>query len=162
MLIQVAEIRKVIGRILEVPVYLTPMVLDSLRVLSPIEGEIVVENQGDRLLVAGNIETSVELECVRCLVSFPYNVQVSFRETFVEGEISSASEEVALNEEGLDTFYFQGDSLDLSDLIRDHILLSLPWLPLCKQDCCGLCQSCGANLNFETCKCSGPGTEKIT
>ncbi len=162
MLIRVVDIRKVIGQTLSVPLFLTPRALDSIKLLSPIEGEILVENQGSRLLVKGSIKTTAELECVRCLAPFPYLVEVSFAENFVEGNAPSIGDDAVLTEEELDTFYFQGESLDLSEPIRDHILLSLPWIPLCKKDCLGLCQFCGINLNFKKCSCSTSGAEQIS
>jgi uncharacterized protein len=49
--------------------------------------------------------------------------------------------------------YYENDEIDLEQLIRERVHLSLPMKPLCDQDCRGLCPQCGTNLNRGTCDC---------
>ena len=49
--------------------------------------------------------------------------------------------------------YLQGYNLDVDQLVRDELLLNLPMKVLCDEDCKGICNRCGANLNHETCDC---------
>jgi uncharacterized protein len=53
--------------------------------------------------------------------------------------------------------YYSGDEIDVTPLIVEQVMLALPTRPLCAEDCLGLCDSCGANLNRETCDCADTG-----
>jgi len=95
----------------------------------------------------------VELECRRCLSKFSQKLEINFQEYYEQGLPQSQEGEVELQEEELNTFFFTGETIDLSDSIRENILVSLPWNPLCSESCRGLCPTCGANLNFVDCQC---------
>ena len=70
--------------------------------------------------------------------------------TDVSGSVSSIKREIAdLDEQP----YLQGYNLDVDQLVRDELLLNLPMKVLCDEDCKGICNRCGANLNHETCDC---------
>src|SRR5215213_1252628 len=62
-------------------------------------------------------------------------------------------EEVELQAEDLILSAYEGDAVDLDELVREQILLALPSRHLCREDCKGLCQRCGANLNNGPCSC---------
>jgi uncharacterized protein len=63
-------------------------------------------------------------------------------------------DEIELDETDLDISYYKGDSIAISDLLREQLLLMLPVKPLCRPDCAGLCASCGKDLNEGSCTCS--------
>ncbi|OGQ23397.1 MAG: hypothetical protein A3I05_05540 [Deltaproteobacteria bacterium RIFCSPLOWO2_02_FULL_44_10] len=63
-------------------------------------------------------------------------------------------EERELVLEDLEFSFYEGDRIDLDDIIREHIVLSLPMMRLCQEDCKGLCQYCGKNLNEGSCQCA--------
>ncbi len=54
-----------------------------------------------------------------------------------------------------DDYYetYSGEKIDLSEFLKEQIVLSLPYKLLCKEDCKGLCPKCGTNLNIEKCNC---------
>jgi uncharacterized protein len=56
--------------------------------------------------------------------------------------------------------FYQGAEIDLTPLIREQILLSLPLRPLCTEECRGLCAGCGVNLNKEACRCVPPQVDE--
>jgi uncharacterized protein len=64
-------------------------------------------------------------------------------------------EEIELSREDLETDFYDGEEVDLSPLIQDQVLLTLPPKVICREDCRGLCQRCGRNLNREACQCVG-------
>jgi uncharacterized protein len=66
---------------------------------------------------------------------------------------SDLPSEVELNEEDLDLSFYEGDSVDLTPLIQEELVLALPTRPLCRETCKGLCPQCGANLNQQVCGC---------
>jgi uncharacterized metal-binding protein YceD (DUF177 family) len=63
---------------------------------------------------------------------------------------------VELAEGDLDVFPYSGDVIDLEPLIREQFVLAVPFAPLCKDDCLGLCAQCGADKNVAPCACARP------
>ena len=62
-----------------------------------------------------------------------------------------------VNKEDLDLLYYQGGTIDISPLIREQIILSVPSYPLCQESCKGICSQCGSNLNQDLCHCDKEG-----
>jgi len=94
------------------------------------------------------------LSCSRCLSQFPFPVTAEGTLTLLRLPLTGAlKEEMELTLEDLDTSYFEGDTIDLSQLVYEQIVLSFPMKPLCKEDCKGLCPRCGIDLNFYSCDC---------
>lgn len=83
------------------------------------------------ILAEGEIDGKWELECSRCLANFNSTFAGSFDETYPETV----------------------ESIDLTDAVRQTVLLSVPVKPLCSTDCKGLCPKCGMNLNRVRCNC---------
>ncbi len=120
----------------------------------PFTGEAEVWNAGDRLLVKVELSGEVRLQCSRCLTQFTEPMEISFEEEFVEGDPNEGhTEEDEEDESGRTVSFYQGDEIDLTDPMRENILLELPMKPLCDEDCEGLCPTCGVNLNEAACQC---------
>ena len=103
----------------------------------------------------GTIDGAVRATCARCLDEFERPIQREFRFVILpRGAATDDSED----DEGVD--HYSGDELDLSPLVREQALLSLDSLPLCSEDCRGLCAGCGANLNRDKCTCAERGTAR--
>jgi len=122
-------------------------------VAEPLEAMITVRTSGRGVQVEGWFHTVLGLECCRCLevFSFPLTSEIDvtlFPETDIVQE-----EEIELVSEDLKASFFSGDEVDLSGLIREQIILNIPFKPLCREDCRGLCPQCGANLNEGDCGC---------
>jgi uncharacterized protein len=62
-------------------------------------------------------------------------------------------EEIELLDDDMEVDFVKGDKVDLSDIVREQIYLSLPMRSICKESCRGLCPVCGANLNERSCQC---------
>ncbi len=97
-----------------------------------------------QLSMEGFFETSIEVECSRCLQLFEYPLHIDFQEVFFQEENADFDDEV---------YTFEEDKLSLDRMIIDNILLSLPAKFLCREDCKGICPGCGVNLNKEACRC---------
>lgn len=126
-----------------------PIVLER-----PIEVDFHLSPFGRDVRVALSLNTVAVLSCSRCLRSFPFPVYANSRLTLcrIPPEVA-AKEELELSLEDLDTGYFEGEEIDLSDLIHEQIVLAFPMKPLCREECLGLCPQCGADLNTEPCQC---------
>ena len=105
---------------------------------SPVELDLRLESVIEGVLVTGTATVELRGECVRCLGEVSEQLEVDVQELFVHPE-SDATEEEASR--------LEGDLLDLEPLLRDGVVLDLPFQPLCREDCQGLCVECGANLN---------------
>jgi uncharacterized protein len=103
--------------------------------------------------VAGMIRAPLEIECTRCLQKIDKELEFAFEAAFVTPENFTASKEAELNAKDLDVSVIEGNEIDLSELVREQILLNLPEQVFCREDCKGLCDKCGANRNLIDCNC---------
>jgi uncharacterized protein len=108
---------------------------------SPIEFELRLEAVMEGVLVTGEAKADLVGECARCLEEIRDEVVADFQELFVYEERDTAA-----HAEDEDVSRLEGDLLDLEPLLRDAVVLMLPFQPLCQDDCPGLCTECGARL----------------
>jgi uncharacterized protein len=94
------------------------------------------------ILVSAKFEAKLNAECVRCLIDFQQALHMDFNELFAFKHKGISESGLLMSEDG---------NIDLSPLVREYLLLSVPLSPLCKPDCKGLCTICGADLNVEPC-----------
>lgn len=134
----------------------------------------------DVVVASGDIDTEIRLLCSRCAIPFSFKIDEHFsslyckdkqmagiayldnednprgqnkgyaRHAHNEGSGQKASEAT----DDLDITYLSEDFLDLSDVLAEQIQLRVPFQPLCKEDCKGICPNCGTNLNLGRCACS--------
>jgi uncharacterized protein len=107
---------------------------------SPVELDLRLEAVMEGVLVTGTAQVGLEGECARCLEPISDEVEVRFQELFVYDD-----QDVDPDEE-LEVSTLQDDLVDLEPLLRDAVVLALPFQPLCRDDCPGLCPDCGARL----------------
>jgi len=110
---------------------------------SPVEFDLRLEAVMEGVLVTGSAAAGLEGECARCLDPIDDDIDVTFQELFVYDDQSHAPADDALDDEAS---RLEGDLLDLEPLLRDAVVLALPFQPLCEDDCPGLCVECGARL----------------
>jgi uncharacterized protein len=122
--------------------------------LSPINVELVVFREFDHIRVNGRVETTVRLSCSRCLAEFDANVKSLFTLFYNKTSGLPLEEEQELTETDLDSASYEGDYIDFTAEISEQVLMEIPFKPLCKEDCSGLCSNCGADLNTVDCGCS--------
>ena len=105
---------------------------------SPVELDIRLESVVEGVLVSGSATVEVRGECVRCLGDISDELEVGIQELYVYPGVEP-DDDLASR--------LEGDLIDLEPLLRDQVVLDLPFQPLCRDDCSGLCVECGANLN---------------
>ena len=91
------------------------------------------------VLVTGTARAGLDGECARCLEPISDEIEVRFQELFVYDQDVDPDEELEVSK-------LQDDLVDLEPLLRDAVVLALPFQPLCEDDCPGLCAECGARL----------------
>jgi uncharacterized protein len=109
---------------------------------SSVELDLRLEAVVEGVLVTGTAHAELAGECVRCLMEISREIHADFTELFVYDDGEDQGEDT---EDG-ETSRLQGDLVDLEPLLRDAVVLSLPFQPLCRDDCPGLCAECGARL----------------
>lgn len=109
--------------------------------------------EGERVRVRGNLRTIIEAPCDRCLRETVAPVETEFDVTYVSALAPAPEDEVGIPSDEMDVSTFDGEAIDVDDLAREQILLALPARLLCREDCKGLCPTCGADMNTEACSC---------
>lgn len=107
------------------------------------------------ILLRGEVHATARFECDRCLTAFTTPVSQAFDLLYVTAGGSRAAEEHELKEDDLSLAYYEGHSINLDDLVREQIELTLPMTHICSETCRGLCPQCGVNLNEGDCSCAG-------
>ncbi len=121
-----------------------------------ITGMVRLEKHGHDILVRGHLEGVLEMSCSRCLEPYAAPVAADFDLLLIPGPWEVGADEEELTAQDLDQDFYTGENVDLENILREQIILSMPIKPLCAEICKGLCARCGANLNRETCGCK-PG-----
>lgn len=119
---------------------------------SPVKGSFRISRQGKTVFVDLGLRGSIKVGCSRCLEKFDYLIMESCHLTLFPDE-GEGGTETAIEEEAVDKSFYYGDSLNLEEILREETALSLPFNPTCREECKGLCSSCGKNLNEGDCTC---------
>jgi len=107
------------------------------------EGDLIhldlrLEAVMEGVLLTGTASATLVGECVRCLDAISDDSRVSLQELYMY--------DVPDNDEDEDVSKLEDDLLDLEPLLRDAVVLALPFQPVCREDCPGLCPECGVRL----------------
>jgi len=110
--------------------------------------------------VTGRLQAAPRLQCSRCLKEFshPMDVEVDFDFAPVSALEADRDHEHELAPSELDMEFYEGDEIEPADIVKEHLLLALPMVPLHSEKCKGLCAVCGADLNGADCGCKTAGT----
>jgi len=110
---------------------------------SPVELDLRLEAVMEGVLVSGSASAELVGECARCLEPIEEITEVRLQELFVYDDVRHDPLDEDLEDE---VSRLEDDLLDLEPLLRDAVVLALPFRPLCEEDCPGLCIECGARL----------------
>lgn len=103
--------------------------------------------------VSGTIIADVVLECTRCLTETAQRLDIPLAAAFVAPENYTQAREAEIGVQDLGVSILEDDQIDLTELVREQILLNLPAQIFCREDCQGLCEKCGVNRNLINCNC---------
>lgn len=122
---------------------------EKFQFLEPITAHFILQKLGDQIICRALVSTLMQAECSRCLE--PVEVGISEEMTMLltfsgMPAPGAADQEIKVISSG-------AKEVDVSEEIRQTILLAIPGKPLCKTDCRGLCPHCGTNLNLSACHC---------
>jgi uncharacterized protein len=133
---------------------------EGLRGAEPVRVTGHAEREGGGLRVRGAVETRLMLTCSRCLEVFPFPLRGPFDVTY--SPVVPAGDDVELGQRDLTVCHLEGDTVDLSEMVHEQVVLAIPMAPVCRPECKGLCPRCGANLNQGACGCgTGAGDPRF-
>jgi uncharacterized protein len=123
----------------------------GVELTAPLHVDFTARSVGDGVLVRGPVSTRVRVQCRRCLAEVERDVGDVVNMLFepLEDEEDAADGE-------LYPIPPRGTELDLSGPVREQLLLRVPEYVLCREECRGLCPTCGADLNEGSCGCPPP------
>lgn len=110
---------------------------------NPVEIAVRFESVLEGVLVSGTVQGRASGACVRCLEAIEQPVKADFQELFVYADRAAHHREVG--DDG-DHSVLLDDLVDVETLVRDAVVPALPFQPVCRPDCPGLCSDCGASL----------------
>jgi uncharacterized protein len=112
-----------------------------------------VRSDGRRVHLRGRVTARVQIECDRCLKPVELAVDSSFKLEYVTTEDYQTQQAIELTEDDLDLSIFDGEALDIDELVAEEIVLAVPDQVLCDENCKGICDRCGADRNTTDCGC---------
>lgn len=130
------------------------LIKDCYPIKRPIKASVHLQRWGISVKVNGQVETELYLSCDRCLENYVFSVSEKINVLLEPiASVSHFKEEVRLSKEDLDVIFFDGETVEVDEVVREQILLAVPMRQLCRPDCKGLCPVCGQNLNLKLCQC---------
>jgi len=112
-----------------------------------------IKGSGREAVVDGHVDSCVQVNCDRCLKAIQFPVSSDFSLEYITGGDYEESQVAELTEDLMSVSVFDGESIDLDQIVKEQILLAVPARALCKDDCLGICPECGNDRNAGECDC---------
>lgn len=118
----------------------------AIKAGSPVEIDVRLESVVEGVLITGSVSGTATGACVRCLDPVELDVDARFQELFAYTDRAAHHHEVAGDSDEDDVYELVDDLVDLETVLRDAVVPTLPFQPVCREDCPGLCAQCGLRL----------------
>lgn len=132
-----------IGYKREFPFEYAEIQIDEVFALNEFKGLVTASRTPQGILLQGIFEGKIDLDCVRCLKPYDHTLRWEITELYVFNNRNASEDDLILPDNA---------EVDLSEFIQEEAHLDLPFNPVCKEDCLGLCQICGTDLNLGDCR----------
>ncbi len=130
---------------------------EDIAFAEPVAGEITLTGTAGGISLRGRVQTIASCVCGACLRRFQLPLAVDVTEEFgPRGAAPPAVGDAEEHELTAGDFLVPveaGDTIDVTEVVRQHVVVALPLAPRCREDCPGLCPRCGADLNDGPCGC---------
>jgi len=130
---------------------------EELSLVSPVKAHLELTKAHSEIIIVGTVNAELELECSRCLKKYRRIMQEPVHVVYHPLE-ELGTDRHELTDDEMDMGFYQGEELDLRELVREQVMLNIQMKPLCDENCKGICSQCGTDLNTDTCSCK---TKKI-
>lgn len=128
----------------EVRQYSPLQVVGTAELLANTEGEVRIQ---------GRFTVEMGCECDRCLGPARFPLEASFDLFYRPMSIIARVEEVEIDAGEAEIAFYEGGGMELEDVLREQVILALPMQRNCREDCQGICPTCGINRNETDCEC---------
>jgi uncharacterized protein len=135
-------INQPIGTLREIPFEFKNYILENEFPVDDLHGVITLARTQNGIRALVDFYADTDAECGRCLEPFKLKLHTNFESIFTFENRPLSDEEEVIPESG---------NIDFEELIREYLMLEIPFKPICKPDCKGLCSLCGENLNEKDC-----------
>ncbi len=112
-----------------------------------------IRRQGVQIEITGHLAAPATASCRRCAEPFPLTIAADFEAVYVEPEHFSSEKDKELTGDDLNVDIVTDSEIDMGQITREQIILAIPEKLICRENCRGLCEKCGQNLNNGDCKC---------
>lgn len=119
-----------------------------------LSGDLTLLRTDRSILVTGDLATTIEVACSRCLAAVRVPLTLQLQEEYYPSVDALTGALLPAPEDPTDFVIDEHHVLDLSEAVRQQVLVAVPMQPLCRPDCAGLCPDCGADRNLGLCACS--------
>jgi len=109
---------------------------------------------GNEVFVNGHVETRAKVECDRCLQPVETPVNTEFALEYITGSEYESGGVAELTEAEMSVSVFDGEAIDVDEIVKEQIVLAVPTRMLCREDCKGICPECGTDRNTGDCNCT--------
>jgi len=126
---------------------------ERVRLVAPAEVTGKIRRSGHEVFVNGHVDTRAQVECDRCLQPVELPVSADFALEYITGSEYESTEVAELTEAEMSVAVFDGQTIDVDEVVKEQILLSVPTRMLCRENCKGICPECGTDRNTGDCNC---------
>jgi uncharacterized protein len=130
---------------------------NQLRQIGPLRATGAAEllnNTLGEIRVRGHVNAEIEMACDRCLEPVQHSIDNDFDLFYRPApEEGGVPHDLAIGPGEAEIGYYEGIGMELSDVIREYVLLTLPMQSICRDECAGICPKCGKNRNAGECGC---------
>ena len=133
--------------------------IESENISSPVIAQLRIEKLDAEVIVNGDLAAEVKLQCSRCLKNFNSKLTIPVNVVYHSVEELKGEDNYEVRHEELDMDFYSGEELDLSNLLKEQLMLNTPMKPLCAELCKGICPVCGGDLNIDKCSCTKTKTD---
>lgn len=134
------------------------LIEDSAYLLEAIRYDMTFQRERNKIRVVGKLKTNLMLSCVRCLEEYEMPIDSHFDVVlFPAAELDKV--ETSIKDDEVEYIFYNSNKIDLAKILSEQVNLSMPFNPICQEECRGLCSVCGANLNMDQCRCDHVNSE---
>jgi len=116
------------------------------------QAELLAHSDGE-VRIQGQYQVVMTAECDRCLARARFPLDARFDLFYLPASDIAREEEVAIDEGEAEIGFYEGDGMELEEILREQVLLALPMQRVCSESCKGICPVCGKNRNENACDC---------
>ncbi len=132
---------------------------ERVRLVDPPEISGKLWRKGSEIFLSGRLIALAQVDCDRCLKAVDIPIRTQFKLQYVTAAEYQSMHAAALEESELELSVFDGEAIDVDEIVREQVLLAVPTRSVCRDDCKGFCPTCGADRNLKECECQNAETD---